>query len=94
MLNLTSSDKTSENDAVPPVSAIIADLTHSAFVGAHLHTCLALHEISPLVRQVVASRVDVLARRFRLTSNKYIIHESANMKVCQYQVRTRKRYTL
>ena len=53
MLNLTSSDKTSENDAVPPVSAIIADLTHSAFVGAHLHTCLVLHEISPLVRQVV-----------------------------------------
>ena len=32
------------------------------------------------------SEVDVLARRFRLSSNRYIVHESANIKVCQYQV--------
>ena len=32
------------------------------------------------------SGVDVLARRFRLTSNRYIVSESANVKVCQYQV--------
>ena len=30
--------------------------------------------------------VDVLARRFRLASNRYIVRESANVKVCQYQV--------
>ena len=30
--------------------------------------------------------VDVLARRFRLAWNRYIVRESANVKVCQYQV--------
>ena len=34
------------------------------------------------------SGVDVLARRFRLSSNRYNVHESANVKVCQYQVLT------
>ena len=28
----------------------------------------------------------MLARRFRLASNRYIIHENANVKECQYQV--------
>ena len=42
MLNLISSDKTSEN-AVVPVSAIIADLALHTFVGIHLHTCIVLH---------------------------------------------------
>ena len=32
------------------------------------------------------SGVDVLARRFGLASNRYIVCESANVKVCQYQV--------
>ena len=32
------------------------------------------------------SGVDVLARRFRLASNRYIVCESANIKVCWYQV--------
>ena len=32
------------------------------------------------------SGVDVLARRFRLALNRYIAHESANVKECQYQV--------
>ena len=32
------------------------------------------------------SEVDVLARRFRLASNRYIARESANIEVCQYQV--------
>ena len=32
------------------------------------------------------SGVDVLARRFRLASNRYIVRESANIKVCQHQV--------
>ena len=32
------------------------------------------------------SGVNVLARRFRLVSNRYIVCESANVKVCQYQV--------
>ena len=30
--------------------------------------------------------VDLLARRFRLASNKYIIRETVNIKVCSYQV--------
>ena len=32
------------------------------------------------------SGVDALARRFRLAPNRYIVRESANVKVCQYQV--------
>ena len=32
------------------------------------------------------SRVNVLARRFRLASNRYIVLESANIKLCPYQV--------
>ena len=32
------------------------------------------------------SAVDALVTRFRLASNKYIVRESANVKVCQYQV--------
>ena len=32
------------------------------------------------------SGVDVLARRFRLALNRYIVCESVNIKVCQYQV--------
>ena len=31
------------------------------------------------------SQFDVLARSFRLASNRYIVHGSANVKVCQYQ---------
>ena len=30
--------------------------------------------------------VDVLARRFILASNRYIVHGSANVKLCPYQV--------
>ena len=32
------------------------------------------------------SEVDMLARRFRLVSNRYIVCKSANVKECQYQV--------
>ena len=32
------------------------------------------------------SGVDILARRFRLALNRYIVGESANIKVCSYQV--------
>ena len=32
------------------------------------------------------SGVDVLARRFRLASNGYIVCKSANIKICHYQV--------
>ena len=32
------------------------------------------------------SGVDVIARKFRLASNRYIVRESANAKVCLYQV--------
>ena len=32
------------------------------------------------------SGVDVLVRRFRLASNRYIVCESVNIKVCQYQI--------
>ena len=30
--------------------------------------------------------VNVLVKEFRLALNRYIVHESANVKVCQYQV--------
>ena len=30
--------------------------------------------------------IDVSARRFKLASNGYIVHESASVKVCQYQI--------
>ena len=33
-----------------------------------------------------ATSADALARRFRLASNKHIVRESANIKICQYQV--------
>ena len=39
MLNLTSSYR----NTVPPVSAIIADLTLRAFASVHLCTCIVLH---------------------------------------------------
>ena len=32
------------------------------------------------------SQVNVLVRRLKLASNRYIVRESANVKVCQYQV--------
>ena len=32
------------------------------------------------------SGVDVLARRFRLASNRYIVRERANIEVCPFQV--------
>ena len=32
------------------------------------------------------SGIDVLARIFRLVSNRYIVHKSANIKPCPYQV--------
>ena len=32
------------------------------------------------------SGVDVLARRFRLALNRYIVRESANVKLCLYQI--------
>ena len=48
MLNLAFSDKTSS--AVPPVSAIIADLTLCTFVGIHLRTCIGLHRYFSLVK--------------------------------------------
>ena len=32
------------------------------------------------------SRVDVFAKRFKLSLNRYIVHESVNVKVFQYQV--------
>ena len=32
------------------------------------------------------SGADVIARRFRLASNRYIVYESAKIKVCPYQV--------
>ena len=32
--------------------------------------------------------VDVLTRRFRLASNRYIVCESTNVKVCNYKVMT------
>ena len=31
------------------------------------------------------TEVDVLSRRFRLASNRSVVRESANVKVCQYQ---------
>ena len=34
------------------------------------------------------SVVDVLVRRFRLAPKRYIVCESVNVKVCQYQVMT------
>ena len=34
----------------------------------------------------VTSGVNVLARRFRLASNRYIVCEKANVKECQYEV--------
>ena len=34
----------------------------------------------------VTSGVDALARRFGLASNRYIVHESLNIKVFPYQV--------
>ena len=41
MLNLTSSNNL--RNAVPPVSAITADLALCAFVSVHLCTCIVLH---------------------------------------------------
>ena len=32
------------------------------------------------------SEIDILARRFSLTSNRYILRESANVKVSKYQI--------
>ena len=32
------------------------------------------------------SGVDLLARRFRLAPNRYIVCENANIKLCQYQI--------
>ena len=79
-------------NAIPPVSAIIADLMLQAFLGVHVHT----RPVDQQQRQLVvrfysnwywaASRNDVLAKRFKLVSNRYTVRESANIKVCQYQI--------
>ena len=63
-------------NSVLPVSAIFADLDLHAFVGKHHHTCVVLHGYF----------ADVLARRYRLASNKYTVCKSANMKVYQSSV--------
>ena len=34
------------------------------------------------------SGIDLLARTFRLISNRYIVHKNANIKACPYQVMT------
>ena len=47
MLNLTSSDKTSET-LFHLLSAIIADLTLCAYFDVHLQTCIVLHGYFPL----------------------------------------------
>ena len=86
-------------NAVLPASTIIADLTFPAFVGIHLRTCIVLHGYVSLSKTrgsttkavrfypkwcFATSGGNVLARGFRLASNRYIVCESANVKVCQY----------
>ena len=77
-------------NAIPPVSAIIADLMLQAFLGVHVHT----RPVDQQQRQLVvrfysnwywaASRNDVLAKRFKLVSNRYTVRESANIK-CKHK---------
>ena len=70
-----------------------------AYIFIHVWYCMGVSLLIRLVdqqwRQLAAifyskwycttSQVDVLARRFSLASNRYIVHESAIVKECQYQ---------
>ena len=91
MLNLRSSDKTSKT------------LFHCT--SPHLYSMGSFLSVRPLNQQwsqltvrfyskwyCAKSGVSVLARRFRFASNKYIVCESANVKLCQYQVMISNRY--
>ena len=98
MLNLTSSDKTF---SVCKCNHCRLDCLHvSAYVSILVQYCigvsLSVRPVNQQGRQLAVrcysrwystmSGVDVLARRFRFASNSYIVLESTNVKVCQYQV--------
>ena len=87
-------------NAVLPLKAIIADLTLHEFVSIHLRTYIVLHGYSSLIKTsgsttkaagiVVLLQVALCNVRSQwLASNIYIVCESANIKVCQYQVMIR-----
>ena len=78
-------------NAIPPVSATVADLILQAFLGVHIRT----RPVDQQQRQLMvrfysnwywAASRNVLAKRFKLVSNRYTVRESANIKVCQYQI--------
>ena len=78
-------------NTIPPVSATITDLILQAFLGVHIRT----RPVDQQQRQLVvrfysnwywAASRNVLAKRFKLVSNRYTVRESANIKVCQYQI--------
>ena len=83
MLNLRSSDKTSE---------ILFYLEVYYCMGISLSVRPVDHQRMQVEVRFYSkwycamSGVIVLARRFKLVSNRYLFRESANVKVCQYQV--------
>ena len=90
ILNLTSSGKTSETVLQLDSPCICQHKSLYAWLF------LSVRPVDQQRRQLAVrfyskwyyatSGVDVLARRLRLASNTYIVCESANKKVCQYQV--------
>ena len=57
-------------------------------LGAYMSISLSVRQLAVSFYAkwyYAVSGVDVLARRFRLASNKYIVRGSANVKLCLYQ---------
>ena len=102
MLNLTSSNKTSEMLFRLLVQSLQTwvSVQQSAYISILVQYCmgisLSVRQVDQQQRQLAvrfyaqwycARRgVDALARRFRLALNRHIFCESANIKVCLYQV--------
>ena len=102
MLNLRSSDKTSEMLFYLEVQSLQTWLSVHllVFISIIVYYCMGISlSVRPVDHQwmqlevrfyskwyCAMSGVIVLTRRFRLVSNRYLFRESANVKVCQYQV--------
>ena len=77
-------------------SLCICESTSSYLTVWHGYFSLLIRPVDQQWRQMAVrfyskcycttSEVDMLARRFRLASNRYIVCKSANVKECQYQV--------
>ena len=101
MLNLISSDKTSKTQSPLYVQSLQTWLSMHLLVDISIlvYYCMSISlSARPVDQQrklavrfyskwyCATSGVDLLARRFRLALNRYIVCESANVKVCKYQV--------